>query len=272
MRREASHDFLTVTAIGVIAYAGVNVCHELIGHCGMVALMGTRCTQFSSTDIRLADTLPLWKYHVVVVAGSAANWALAFVCLALLRACAKARPALRYLLFLSACVNLFLPGTYMLAAPVIRYGDSYILISTLPNQLLWRSVVVSAAAVICWLSFRLCRAEFVRLVGRSTRADAWALVAPAYVAGGVVTVASALFSELPARWAQLQAAGGTFGLTVWLLLLPLGLPRAPTHAGETFTVPRSAGLIAAGALTALVFVGLLGPGVPAPGASGANSP
>jgi hypothetical protein len=34
-----------------------------------------------------------------------------------------------------------------------------------------------------------------------------------------------LFSQLEFKWAQLQAAGGTFGLTAWLLLLPLAIPK-----------------------------------------------
>ena len=93
------------------------------------------------------------------------------------------------------------------------------------------------------------------------RSIAWQLVAPAYVTGGIVTVASGLFSQLPAKWAQLQAAGGTFGLTVWLLLLPLGIPEPPAPAQHPFIVPRSAGWIVAGAVSALIFIGVLGPGI-----------
>jgi hypothetical protein len=93
------------------------------------------------------------------------------------------------------------------------------------------------------------------------RSVAWELVAPAYVAGGIVTVASGLFSPLPAKWAQLQAAGGTFGLTFWLLLLPFGIPEPPGSEQPPFMVPRSVGWIVAGALSALIFIGVLGPGI-----------
>jgi hypothetical protein len=264
MQRTVLSDRLTVIAIGVIAYAGVNFCHEIIGHCGMAALAGTKCTLISSTDIPLATQPPTWKYNIIVIAGSAANWTVGLVCLGLLRAL-RTTPALRYFLWLSMCVNLFLPSTYMAAAPIIKYGDSYILIHELPGQLFWRGALVLAGGALCWFSFRLCRAELNRLIGfggRSARSIAWGLVAPAYVAGGVVTVASALFSQLPVKWAQLQAAGGTFGLTVWLLLLPLGIPEAPASAEHPFVVPRSKGWIVAGALVGLTFIGVLGPGIP----------
>jgi len=265
MQRAESPDRLTVIAIALAAYAWVNFCHEIVGHCSVAALMGTKCRLISSTNIPLVTMPPEWKYNVIVVAGSAANWAFAFVCLGLLRALPAAPPGLRHFLWLSMCVNLFTPATYMTAAPVIKYGDSYILISKLPNQLFWRSAVVLTGAVVCWLSFRLCRAELGRLLGRGGRAarpTAWALVAPAYVAGGVLTVASGLFSQLPAKVAQLQAVGGTFGLMFWLLLLPFGIPEQPTPAPHPFTLPRSVWWIAAGASCALIFVFVLGPGVP----------
>jgi len=267
MQRTASSDRLTVIAIAVIAYAGVNVCHEIIGHCGMAALLDTRCKLISSTNIPLIKEyteIPTWTYNIILIAGSAANWAAGLVCLWLLRAL-RTTPTLRYFLWLFMCVNLFLASSYMTVAPIIKYGDSYFLIYELPNQLFWRTAVVLAGAGICWLTFRLCRAEFGRLIGsggRAARGAAWELVVPAYVAGGAVTVTSGLFSTLDFYWAQIQAAGGTFGLTAWLLLLPLVLPEAPVSAEHPFMVPRSTGWIVAGALTGLIFIFVLGPGIP----------
>lgn len=268
MQRTSLSDRFTVIAIAVIAYAGVNICHEIVGHCNVAALLGTRCKFISSTDIRLVKEfteIPTWKYNIILVAGSTANWMVGFVCLGLLRTWRAARPALRYFLWLSMCVNLFLPSTYMTVAPIIKYGDAYFLVYNLPGQFIWRSALVLAGAAVCWLSFRLCRTELGRLIGcggHAARSIAWELVAPAYVTGGIITVTSGLFSQLPAKWAQLQAAGGTFGLTIWLLLLPLSIPEAPTPAQPPFVVPRSIGWIVAGALTALIFIGVLGPGIP----------
>ena len=261
---ERTSDRFTVIAIAVMAYAGVNICHEIIGHCGMAVLVGTKCTVISSTYIPLAIQPPTWKYRIIVVAGSTANWTFALLCLGLLRSLRRASPALRYFLWLSLCVNLFLPSTYLLAAPVIKFGDSYILIADLRAQFLWRSALILAGAVACWLSFQLCRTELGRLIGLGgwkARSIAWELVAPAYVAGGILTVASGLFSQLPAKWAQLESAGGTFGLTVWLLLLPFGIPEPPGPEQDPFVVPRRAGWIVAGALSAVIFIGVLGPGI-----------
>ena len=268
MQRTVPSDRLTVIAIAVIAYAGMNICHEIVGHCGMAALVGTRCKLISSTDIPLVKEIteiPTWKYNIILVAGSAANWTVGFICFGLLRIWRTAQPALRYFLWLSMSVNLFLASTYMTVAPIIKYGDSYFLIYELRGQLFWRSALVLVGGVICWLTFRLCRAELRRLIGfggRDARSIAWRLVVPAYIAGGVVTVTSGLFSQLEFKWAQIQAAGGTFGLMLWLLILPLGIPEAPTSTEHPFNVPRSVSWIVAGALIGLTFIIVLGPGIP----------
>lgn len=268
MQRTAVSDRFTVIAIAVIAYAGVKICHEIIGHCSMAALVGNRCRLLSVTYTPLVKEITdyhSWQYNLILIAGSAANWVTGLICLGLLRAWRTAPTAWRYFLWLSMCVNLFLPSTYLSAAPIIKYGDSYLLISNLPWQFVWRSALVLAGAVLCWFSFRLCRTELVRLIGSGgsgVRGVAWELVVPAYVAGGVITVTAGFFSQLEFKWVQLEAVGGTFGLTVWLLLLPLSIPEATASGAHPFVIPRSIGWIVAGALVGLTFIGVLGPGIP----------
>ena len=265
MEKSALPDRLTVIAIAVIAYAGVNIIHQIIGHCGTAALLGNKCLVISSTYLPRELEPVAWKDNVIIAAGSVANWVTGLACFGILRAWQTARPALRYFLWLSMCVNLFLASTYVTVAPIIKFGDSYILIQNLPDQLFWRVALVLAGAGACWLSLQLCRAELGRLIsfgGRAARGVAWELVVPAYVAGGVVTVTSGLFSQLEFKVAQLEAAGGSFGLTAWLILLPLLIPEPPMPARHPFIVPRSVWWIVAGALTGLIFIGVLGPGIP----------
>ena len=261
----ATHiDRLTVIAIAIIAYAALNITHEIVGHCGMALLMGTKCAVISSTYIPLATELPTWKYNIIVTAGCGANFAVGLVCLGLQRVSGNTSPARRYFFWLLMCLNLFLASTYIAVAPIIKFGDSYILTQNLPLQIFWRPVTALAGATAWWFSFRLCRAQLGRLIGfggRAARSIALELVAPAYLTGGILTVASALFSRLNPQVSQLEAAGGTFGLTIWLLLLPFVVPEPVTFDGQPFGLSRSVGWIAAGALTAAMFVGVLGRGI-----------
>lgn|GEM_PF-3146766 len=257
-------DRLTVIAIAIVAYAAVNITHEIIGHCGMDLVMGTRCTVISTTYIPSAQVPSAWKFNIIVAAGSTANFAVGLISFAMLRRGAITRTTVRFFLWLLMCVNLFLASTYIAVAPIIKFGDSYILIQNLPVQIFWRPAVALAGALAWWFSFRVARIELARLIGfggRGARRVALELVVPAYLTGGIMTVASALFSQLAAKWAQLEAAGGTFGLTIWLLLLPFVVPEPSTLDGQPFELSRSIGWIVAGALTAAMFVGVLGRGI-----------
>jgi hypothetical protein len=56
--------------------------------------------------------------------------------------------------------------------------------------------------------------------------------------------------------------GATFGFTFWLFLLPIRIPEAPTSEPPAFRLSRSVGWLVAGALCAIAFIGILGPGFP----------
>lgn len=257
-------DRFTVIAIAIIAYAGANITHEIIGHCGSVALLGGKCNFISTTDLKLATEIPTWKFRIVAIAGSGANCLAGLMWLWLLRTWRNSTPALRYFLWLSVCVNLFLPSTYLLTSPLIMFGDWYNIIIDLPREFGWRIAMTAGGTVACWFSFRLCRTELGKLIGfggKSAQSHAWGLVVPAYVIGGATAISAALFSPLPAKWAQFIAAGGTFGVTFWLLLLPLRIPGPPIFPEHHFVVSRSIAWLVAGALAALIFIGALGPGI-----------
>jgi hypothetical protein len=258
-----SSDLLTVIAIGVLAYAGANISHEIIGHCGTGALLGAKCSFISTTEIRFTPELSIdWRFRIGAFAGSGANWLVALICLSLLRAWRSASPTLSFFLWLSTCVNLFLPSTYLLVSPVIRFGDWYSITIGLSHPYFWRSGMIVAGALACWLSFRLGSSELSKLIGfeaKHARSAAWSVVAPAYFAGGIISVAAALFGPLPLKWA-LFISGGMFAVTFWLLLLPLRIRVRTIPTQDSFAVPRSVGWLVVGILVASAFVFVLGPG------------
>ena len=122
--------------------------------------------------------------------------------------------------------------------------------------------MILAGALLCWLSFRLCSSELSKLLGveaKHPRSTAWSLVVPAYVAGGIISIAAALFGPLPLKWA-LFISGGMFGVTFWLLLLPLRIRVRTIPAQDSFVIPRRAGWLVMGILVASAFVVALGRG------------
>jgi hypothetical protein len=268
-------DLFTVIAIAIIAYAGANITHEILGHCGTAALLGSKCSFISTTEIRFTPELSIdWRFRIGAFAGSAANWLVALICLRLLRAWRSASPPLHFFLWLSICVNLFLASTYLLVSPIIRFGDWYSITIGLTHPFFWRSGMIVAGALACWLSFRLCSNELSKLIGleaEHARSTAWSLVVPAYVAGGTISIVAALFGPLPLKWA-LFVGGGMFGVTFWFLLLPLRVRARTVPTQDSFIIPRSRAWIVTGALVALTFVFVLGPGLSLKFAMGSAEP
>ena len=258
-----SSDLLTVIAIAILAYVGANISHEIIGHCGTGGLLGAKCSFISTTEIRFTPELSIdWRFRIDAFAGSGTNWLVALICLRLLRVWRSASPALRFFLWLSTCVNLFLPSTYLLVSPVIRFGDWYSITIGLSHPFFWRSGMIVAGALACWLSFRLCSSELSKLIGveaQHARSTVWSLVVPAYVAGGIISIAAGLFGPLPLKWA-LFVGGGMFGVTFWFLLLPLRIRARTIPTQDSFLIPRSVGWLVVGILVASAFVFVLGPG------------
>src|SRR5437870_5954165 len=114
MDQKASSDCFTVIAIAVLAYVGANITHEILGHCGTIALLGGKCSFISTTDIRFSPELSIdWRFRIGAFAGSGANWLVGLMCLSLLRAWRSTSTALCFFLWLSTSVNLFLPSTYL---------------------------------------------------------------------------------------------------------------------------------------------------------------
>src|SRR5882672_8518916 len=246
-----SSDLLTVIAIAILAYAGANISHEIIRHCGTGALLGAKCSFISTTEIRFTPQLSIdWRFRIGAFAGSGANWLVALICLRLLRAWRSASPELRFFLWLSTSVNLFLPSTYLLVSPVISFGDWYSITIGLSHPFFWRSGMIVAGALLCWLSFRLCSSELSKLIGveaKHARSTAWFLVIPAYLAGGIISIAAALFCPLPVKWA-LFISGSMFGVTFLLLLLPLRIRIMTIPTQDSFVIPRNVGWLVVGIL------------------------
>src|SRR5580692_3490330 len=90
----------TILAIGVLAYVGETIGHELLGHGGVCLLDGGRITALEPLWMRCSvQTIPM------VVAGPAFNFAVGGLCAAILKL-RRRSDAIGYFLWLSCAFNL----------------------------------------------------------------------------------------------------------------------------------------------------------------------
>lgn len=258
-------DAPTLVAIAVLAYGAANLVHEGIGHGGMCVAAG--CTpemlsaiSFAGDDAAVSAAGRRW----IAAGGSLANVAAALPALVLLR---RARtPHARVFLWLFAYVNLLQAAGYLLFSGIGNVGDWAIVIAGAQPTWLWRGGMTVLGAWTYVVIARACARDAAPLVGardpaRAARARriAWT----AYFAGGALFVIAGLPNPHGLALVLVSAAAASFGGTSALLWCMSWL-RNPAFAGRDAVpavVTRHRGWLAAGALMAMVFVGVFGPGV-----------
>jgi hypothetical protein len=256
-------DLATLVAIAVVAYGLANFAHEGVGHGGACVLAGGRPLVLSSVHFECDETvLTDGGRKLLAAAGTLLNLLLGG--LALLGLKAGWRSAhVRFFLWLFATLNLLQAAGYFLFSGIGNIGDWAEVIRGLHPALGWRAGLTVIGGLAYIGITRASAGWLAPLVGREGRiARARRLAVPSYLAGGHLYCVSGLFNPLGPLLLFISAAAASFGGTSGLLWFHEWLrgDRIPMSSGP-IDLGRQRGWLVAGAFTALVFVGLLGPGI-----------
>lgn len=201
------------------------------------------------------------------LSGSLVNWLLALGGLALLASGRLKSAAARYFAWLLAAVNGFVAGVYMVASPLVGFGDWMTIFRRFSAQQPLRVVTAAVGLVVTLLWARASARLLARtLVGASSseRGEyALRLVRVSWASGGGLALLAATLSPLGPGWALMIAAGSSFG-TTWPLL-PVARMAAriePTQGQPGATaVERDRRWLAAAGLAGGAFVIVFGHGI-----------
>jgi hypothetical protein len=100
--------------------------------------------------------------------------------------------------------------------------------------------------------------------GEVNRSDLARLTVPAYVAGGILFVAAAVFNPVGPSLILASGAGASLGLTFGLLLVPRMIEAETEQRTVAQFLPLNWSWIIVAVLVAAVFIGVFGPGVRLP--------
>src|ERR1700678_3645057 len=136
-------DALTVAGIAVIAYILANILHEGAGHGGACLLAGGNPIAISTVDMECSV-----DSRLVIAGGTIMNAVAGGVFLALGRMTPRTSPRLRYFLWLSMTVNLFMAAGYFAFSGIGGFGDWAMFIHGLGPEWVWRIglTILGAAA------------------------------------------------------------------------------------------------------------------------------
>ena len=263
-------DRLTVIGIAIVAYCIANLVHEGIGHGFACALAGGRPTALNAVYFSCGDgAMTEGGKRVLVAGGSIANLALAIIAWAGMRFRRRTPGSLHYFLWLLFALNTLMPSGYLLFSGVGGFGDWALFVAGLHPAWLFRVILAGAGALLYFVvGPRLLMPGLNIYLSRDSqqrkqRAKEVALYP--YLAGGITFVVASLLNPQSILLVLLSGAAASFGGTCWLAYYPSGSDDEKIYRAQApeipAGIPRSIGWIAAGVVTLIIFIGVLGPGV-----------
>jgi len=233
----------TVIAIAIVVYAVTNMIHEGLGHGGACLLLGGRAKELSSLHFSFYEgSLSAAQSKIVSAAGCIANAVAALVGMIAFRRWRT------WAWWLFTAINLMMPAGYLLFSGVLKVGDWVNVCRDLP-QGIWRPALAVTGAALYFLVVRFS----ARLLGE----PASRLATIAYVTGGLLYCISGLFNPHGPLLIAISAAAASFGGTSGLMWFDEFVKERPAQV----VVQRSNAWLAIAAVTAVVFVAVLGPGL-----------
>ncbi len=257
----------TLAAVAVAAFALANVVHEGLGHGATCLLVGGRAEALSAVHFDGDLTgLPPSAGRWVAAGGTLANLVLGLAAAAALRTARRAPGSARLFLWLSMTVNLLQAAGYWLFSGIGGIGDWAKVIEGWEPHWIFRFGLALLGGVTYWGVVRSSLRELVALLGPEP--GIWGRAVPLtvvpYLAGGILYVGAGLLNPVSPQLVIISAAAASFGGTsglAWMAQLLRNERRFPPHPDPAVVIQRSAAWLAAGAVVALLFVGLLGPGL-----------
>jgi len=267
-----SSDALTVAAIAVLVYLLATVIHEGIGHGATCASVGGKVISITSVycECEYRD-LPRNRQRMVEAGGTAANLIFGLIFVAGLILIRPASPTWRYFLLLSALVNLFLAGGYLMVSPLAGFGDWKAFLEGLSGKWAWTLALTAIGVLISLAALSFGREQIAWFCGATDpprSRQAWMLTALPYATGALVSCSIAFLNPVDKFLVVSSAGAATLGGTCWLLWVGY---LAGSHAANWDFPPaivESNFILIALALAAVVaWAALLGPGISFGGAA-----
>jgi hypothetical protein len=242
-----------MAAIGLIAYAGETIGHELIGHGGVCALSGGQVTTLA----------PLWMHCSVqtipmVAAGPLFNFVAAAFFAAVLR-WRRGSDAWSYFFWLSASFNLLVACGYLLVGGATTWGDWGVVFAATKPAWAWRAALIVAGLAGYILGLRLLGGLYARFAGHAGF-EAQVLRRRTLPAGAAAAIMACAAEAVGGR-VTVATIGLSLGCTLfvgWSLRFVKEPKALSTEAAGGLTV-RGFGWLPAAVIVAGVFIAIVGP-------------
>jgi hypothetical protein len=260
----------TIGSIAVVAYCLTSVLHEGLGHGGACFLMRGRANMLNAIllnyDPRSVSD-PARRF--IAAAGSLVNLAVGALAMAWLRLACRRSSAQSYFFWLLAAINFLMAFGYLLFSGISGVGDWAMVVDGVGHPLGMRLGLVIVGAVLYFrVAPKLLIPDLARLLDGSypTKPQVDRLVRFPYFVGGVTFLIAGLFNPYGLKLILISAVAASFGGTALLISYPFARDTKPQHDSSAlpFQLNAQIGWVVAAAITLIIFIGILGPGIRLP--------
>lgn len=263
-------DLPTLIAVSILAWALVDILHEIVGHAGAAVWLGFPVRAVSTTtayiDVdwsRIIESQGFGPIRFYVAAGTVVNIISGALALCALR-CYKGPSAARYFLWLFATFSAVIVTMNLVSAPLMGFGDWSDFLNGVEPRDVWKAGIIGSGLVLAGVGYALpLRLWMPRLSGRR-RVLLSVTVIPVAIVLLVQTLSlvKSPFAALPPERNHLL--GSVFAyihFVMWAILVNVcPVPRARAEVG-TIALPRSRFWLVLGSIALVVFALVLGPGL-----------
>jgi hypothetical protein len=249
---------VTAAAVGLLAFAAVDLAHEGLGHGGASLFIdGVTPVLLSTVALSTQGTS-----RAVAAAGPLLNLILGIACLWAFRRGKGFGPATCFL-WLFATLNLFNGLGYAIYSGVLDFGDLAVVIHGWDHHIAWRVGMVAIGGAGYYLAALTSASSLWRRLHEAERnpSDIARVTVPAYLAGSSLLLAGAALNPIPGL-ILLSGASSGFACMSGLLLLPSMLPES--GAVPNICLPilgDSWPWLMAAIAASVIFLWVFGPGI-----------
>jgi hypothetical protein len=255
---QAKDDWLTVSAITVLAGMLANVVHEGLGHAATALLTGAKSGVLSTVAWSSAQ-----DSRLVAAGGTLANLAAGLIFWIALRHEKNASARLRFFLLISLAFNLFDGTGYFMFSGFIDFGDWAVVIAGFPAHWFWRVLLIVVGISSYFAAALLVGSALVRYVGvpRNDPRRMWKLLLLPYLTSIALAGAGGLLNPIGMQLLWQSALPATAGGHSGLLWLKYYIPKGTVPERPSDGIGRSYGWIVVAIALTLPFVFVLGRGI-----------
>ena len=261
----------TLIAISLVAWALVNILHEIVGHGGASIMMGVPVKAVSTTTISMdVDWDQLVAEHglnpirLFAAGGTIANLITGTLALLALQWKSLTNSAMRYFLWLFATFSMIIIAMNMVSNSLLGFGDWTEFLTGLERRNIWKTAIIGTGLILMVAGYVFSLLLWMPPMRghRLTLLEITAMPVITMIAVQTLSLVKSPFVSLPPEQNHLLASVFAYiHFVLWAVAVNLiPYPRSKNTI-EAVQLSRSNTWLALGLVVFVFFVFVLGPGI-----------